>query len=125
MRRVLIVLALVQIVFLLVLEVDRLGRINSFLANAIAEKPAAFRVRQAFMFETSGVEVSGVTPGFVEGYVVARSQDQVNIETSFSQANGWTLVATVGERTIEASAYSLSDACMEILDEYYQTNTNS
>jgi len=125
MRRFLIVLALVQVVFLLGLEVHRLGRINSFLTNAIAEKPAIFRVRQALRFEASGVEVSRLTPGFVEGYIVARSQDEVSVKTSFSQANGWTLAATVGERTIEVSADSLSDACMEILDEYYQTTTNS
>ena len=120
MRRVLILIAIAQSFVLCWLIHSRVGDVTASLSDLAARDYDVYPVRQIYRFEASGVDVSGITPGFVEGYIVAKFQKEISITTTYRNLDGWTLDAEVDGNEVSVTSQSLDEACLEVLHECHE-----
>lgn len=120
MRRFLIFLAIAQTLILCWLIHTRLGLLADSLASAAESRDNPVSVKQVYRFSESEVDVWGITPGFVEGYLVGKHGTQVSISTTFQHGFGWTLHAEIDGREVTSTSLSLDTACLELLHDYHE-----
>lgn len=118
-RRLLMVLVIAQLVLAAALSI-RIGSAIRWGIAKVSQVPGpATRVHIALP-ESLGRR-SSLTPGFVEGFIQARSGESIRISTSYSrQEHRWRLAAecTAGHLVVEGT--DLTDACGEFLKVYYE-----
>ena len=115
----LIALAVAQLLLAIALSI-RIGSAIRWGIPKVSEIPQpTTRVHMALP-ESLGNR-SRLTPGFVEGFIQAKSGESIRISTSYSrQGHSWRLSAdcTAGHLVVERT--DLTDACAEFLKVYYE-----
>jgi hypothetical protein len=118
-HRVLIALAIAQLLLAIALSI-RIGSAIRWGIIKVSEIPEPTTHVHMALPESLGRR-SRLTPGFVEGFIQAKSGESIRISTSYSrQEHNWRLSAECAAGHLIVERMDLTDACAEFLKVYYE-----